>query len=807
MSTPYDRYPILAKPPVQAILAISESRQFRSGSRRSSQLKLNQSNKNSRLGSAQTLNLQANFSSTNTTGNFTVGGVDLFGNTTSTAFNAGNMSGNTTYTFGDFVGDSDTTDFFRFSVGSLSSFNIALSGLSSDADIQLLNSSGGEIARSQASGATSEQISRSLNAGTYFVRVYRHGTANTSYSLRLQGAGNDVDPGASTSAASDFGNITRSNRTRTQSVGSTDPNDYYRFNISEISNFNLSLGSLSADADVQLLSSSGTVITGSARAGTTSETISTTLNAGTYYVRVYPHLSASTSYQLNISAAAIPDQAGNTLSSARNIIVGSTPSSFTDLVGAADTNDYYRFSLTGASNFQLTLGNLQADADVELLNSSGSLIRRSATSGTASESIVQSLAAGTYFIRVYPFNSANTSYQLTVSATGTTPSPNDPGNSLGTAESQSSPVFLRSQQVSSSDRDDFYRFNVSQSGIFTANLSGLSGDADVRLVRDANSNGSIDQNEVLAWQWERGSGSESIRRFLSAGTYFLQVNSYNRQTANYRLSTGFSAATSDSRRFSIQVNFGQNLGGLGTAARNAITQAARVWENLISFSSFSGTHNLSINIEGVFSNNNVLASAGPTTFTTDTNRRLMPVTGLSDINTRFNTTYNNNPGFLQSVMVHEIGHILGIGTIWESNERSLINRASSTYNANTYAGWAYGELRGTFQQTAVPIEPQVFGHWNEATFRRELMTPFAEAVGTPMPLSQLTVASLRDIGWNVNYGAAEPYTLPIAIASTSTSQLNDGNSLLQARCGCAAHLMNNGFHTVGGSRLAELIVA
>jgi len=76
-----------------------------------------------------------------------------------------------------------------------------------------------------------------------------------------------------------------------------------------------------------------------------------------------------------------------------------------------------------------------------------------------------------------------------------------------------------------------------------------------------------------------------------------------------------------------------------------------------------------------------------------------------------------------------------------------------------------------------------------------------------MPLSQLTVASLRDIGWNVNYGAAEPYTLPIAIASTSTSQLNDGNSLLQARCGCAAHLMNNGFHTVGGSRLAELIVA
>ncbi len=27
-----------------------------------------------------------------------------------------------------------------------------------------------------------------------------------------------------------------------------------------------------------------------------------------------------------------------------------------------------------------------------------------------------------------------------------------------------------------------------------------------------------------------------------------------------------------------------------------------------------------------------------------------------------------------------------------------------------------------------------------------------------MPLSQMTIASLRDIGWNVNYGAAESYS-------------------------------------------------
>jgi hypothetical protein len=39
----------------------------------------------------------------------------------------------------------------------------------------------------------------------------------------------------------------------------------------------------------------------------------------------------------------------------------------TDFVGSTDTNDYYRFSLASASNFNVSLTGLNADADVQLL--------------------------------------------------------------------------------------------------------------------------------------------------------------------------------------------------------------------------------------------------------------------------------------------------------------------------------------------------------------------------------------------------------------------------------------------------------
>ena len=142
--------------------------------------------------------------------------------------------------------------------------------------------------------------------------------------------------------------------------------------------------------------------------------------------------------------------------------------------------------------------------------------------------------------------------------------------------------FSSTAQVSANHLNDFYRFTIAQSGVFNASLTGLTGDADVRLVQDVNQNGEIDPGEVLAWQWERGTIGESIRRFLTAGTYYTQVMSYDNQTANYALKTSFTPAVSDDQKFELKLDFDtQGLSGLTEAAKAAIVDAARFWESAI----------------------------------------------------------------------------------------------------------------------------------------------------------------------------------------------------------------------------------
>ena len=45
------------------------------------------------------------------------------------------------------------------------------------------------------------------------------------------------------------------------------------------------------------------------------------------------------------------------------------------------------------------------------------------------------------------------------------------------------------------------------------------------------------------------------------------------------------------------------------------------------------------------------------------------------------------------------------------------------------------------------------------------MTPDAAFVGTSMPISTVTIGALQDMGYAVDYNAAEPYTIPSGLQS------------------------------------------
>ena len=239
-------------------------------------------------------------------------------NTLSSAHNIGTLSSGQTSSFNDFVGNTDIQDYYRFSLSATSNLNLSLTGLSADADVKLLQDSNNDgvfnyydqvLQTSDNSGSTSEaMLLDPIAAGTYYVQVYQ-GTSsiNTNYSLSLK-ATKVTDNSLGT--AKNIGTLSGS-RSFNNFVGNTDIQDFYRFSLSSVSDFKLSLTGLSADADVMLIkdsNSNGKVDYGedlktSELGGSSSESISYFgLAAGTYYVKVYQGTSGNnTNYRLSLT--------------------------------------------------------------------------------------------------------------------------------------------------------------------------------------------------------------------------------------------------------------------------------------------------------------------------------------------------------------------------------------------------------------------------------------------------------------------------------------------------------------------------
>jgi trimeric autotransporter adhesin len=312
------------------------------------------------------------------------------------------------------------------------------------------------------------------------------------------------------------------------SVSGSDPNDFYQFTLNSTSTYRFSLNGLSADADLDLLDRNGRVLYSSNNGGNTAEVLSGSLAAGTYYLQIYSYGNAQTNYNLQLIAQAVAiDLAGNTLAAAKNLGAISGTQTFQDFVGSTDGNDYYRFTLANSSNFSLNLSGLQSDSDVELLDSHGQQIAYSNGAGNASESLQQLLSAGTYYVRVFSYASADTRYSLKLVATVSTAI--DAGNTLATARNIGLLSGDRSFQdnLNITDLNDYYRFSLNRYSAFYFTVNGLAANADVQLL---NSKG-----ETLTASTASGMTMESGKRALEAGTYYLRVLSADRQNTSYNL--------------------------------------------------------------------------------------------------------------------------------------------------------------------------------------------------------------------------------------------------------------------------------
>ncbi len=215
----------------------------------------------------------------------------------------------------------------------------------------------------------------------------------------------------------------------TEFVGNADPNDFYRFQLTNDSQTSITLNGLTADADIQLIRDfnlngfvdPGEVLGASLAPNHNPERIDARLTAGTYYLQVAQY-RGDTNYNLGLNVTPIGDSAGNNLSFARDLGTLATPQTLNEWVSPSDPNDFYRFQLDGSRPLSVTLDGLSADADLQLIRDfnangivdTGEILDGSYGWNATPEGFQRSdLAPGTYYLQVTRYSGA-TGYNLSL---------------------------------------------------------------------------------------------------------------------------------------------------------------------------------------------------------------------------------------------------------------------------------------------------------------------------------------------------------------------------------------------------------
>jgi len=288
------------------------------------------------------------------------------------------------------------------------------------------------------------------------------------------------------------------------------------------------------DIDVELRNSSGAWLRSSTSTSDSERLSLEALPAGAYYVRVYGYNGANNpSYSMTIAPpVVVADDAyedNDSMSRAYNLGGVVAPTTISNLQ-LRDDADWFRFDTAAVGSSQsavsFAFSHASGDIDVQLYSSSGALL---GTSGGATDSerlSLDTLPAGTYYVRVYGFNGArNPSYSMTISPPVVVVDDRYEDNdsisqaaNLGslTAATTVSNLVMR-------DGQDWFRFR--QGGTGTASdyvqvdFRNANGDLDVRLF---NASGSLIGQSTSTSDRERIS-----LEGLPAGDYFVQVYGYN----------------------------------------------------------------------------------------------------------------------------------------------------------------------------------------------------------------------------------------------------------------------------------------
>lgn len=180
-----------------------------------------------------------------------------------------------------------------------------------------------------------------------------------------------------------------------------------------------------------------------------------------------------------------------------------------------------------------------------------------------------------------------------------------------------------------------------------------------------------------------------------------------------------------------------------------------------------------VRLDSIDGPGHVLGSAGPC-YVRLTSR--LPIMGSM----RFDTADVASlvaAGQLEQVITHEMGHVLGFGTLWTQTAINCVQDLSAsgtvldTYFSCPRAVAMFDSIGGTSYTGGIKVpvencgpaspagcgEGTVNGHWREPVLVNELMTGYI-TIGVANPLSRLSAAAMEDIGYVVNYAGSDIFS-------------------------------------------------
>lgn len=482
----------------------------------------------------------------------------------------------------------------------------------------------------------------------------------------------------------------------------------------------------------------------------------TVTQGGRFYVGVRDYDRGIGNYAVSVALAVSDDFADDARTSA-GLGVGQAVDGRIEVAG---DEDWLAVSLTAGQGyvFDLTSSGL-ADPYLALFNAAGTLAASDddGAGGLNARIVLQPTASGTYYLAAMDYASGTGAYRLSA----TTMNTDDYPETTATPGQLTVGGSLNGQIEAAGDRDavavslqagETYELRMTGAGLPDPYLS-LHDAAGNALLADDDSGGG--RNAMLTYT------------ATTSGTFYVLARDYGGGTGAYQLSAS-----------RVTPQTGGGAGGAGAYAidvryegeaqyRSYFDAAAQRWAQVITGdlpdvldNQYGRIDDLLIeaSVTSIDGAGNILGQASYTGLRSAGSGGL-PYRGFMQFDAA-DLAAMVTAGTLGSVILHEMGHVLGIS-------ESMFQVRGLTSNGAFVGNQAVQQYRLMSSSTAgansVPLEndggPGTRGsHWEESIFNTELMTGYAESA-PPMPLSALTIAALQDLGYAVNYSAADLFVL------------------------------------------------